>query len=118
MAGAREEPCRCRLTSSRRRCRSFARGSTSRRLTLVSRRDRLLSHNITEEITLADTTHRGRRTVTFPEANYDEEHVAAVLITRDAAGNHRAYVKDIPGKTQPDPEIVALLAQSAEIANL
>lgn len=54
----------------------------------------------------------------FTEANYDEEHVAAVLITKDSDGNHRAYVKDIPGKSQPDPEIVALLAQSASIANL
>ncbi len=62
--------------------------------------------------------HRGSRTVTFPEANYDEQHVAAVLITRDPAGNLRSYVKDVPGQNQPDPEIVALLAQSAEIANL
>lgn len=41
-----------------------------------------------------------------------------MLITRDPDGNHRAYVKDVPGKSQPDPEIVALLTQATEIANL
>lgn len=56
--------------------------------------------------------------VSFPETNLDEERVAAVLITKDSDGNHRAYVKDVPGKNQPDPEVVALLVQSVELTNL
>lgn len=56
--------------------------------------------------------------VTFPEAPNDQEMLAAVLITRDADGNVRAHVRTYPGYTQPDPDIVALLAQSASIVNL
>lgn len=61
---------------------------------------------------------RSSKTITFPEANYDEERVAAVLINKAPDGTLRTYVKDVPGKSQPDPEIVALLTQSVEIANL
>ena len=61
---------------------------------------------------------RQPRFVTFPETSYDEERMAAVLVTKDDGGNLKAYVKDVPGKHQPDPEIVAALVQSAEIANL
>lgn len=68
---------------------------------------------------MADTRPiRGLKTVTFPEANYDERHIAAVLVTRDDDGQLHAYVKDIPGRNQPDPEVVALLVQSAELSNL
>lgn len=68
---------------------------------------------------MADTKPvKGLKTVLFPEANYRERHVAAVLVTKDDDGNLHAYVKDIPGQNQPDPEIVALLVQSTEIANL
>lgn len=63
-------------------------------------------------------TIRQPRYVVFDEANTDEERVAAVLVSKDEAGNYRAYVKDVPGRQQPDPEIVALLVQSVEIANL
>lgn len=61
---------------------------------------------------------RGLKMATFPEAKLTEAHMAAVLITKDDDGLLHAYVKDIPGRAQPDPEIVALLVQSVEIANL
>lgn len=56
--------------------------------------------------------------VTFPEAPVDEERMAAILITKGDDGNLRAYMKDVPDRTQPDPEIVAALVQATEIANL
>ena len=61
---------------------------------------------------------RSLKVVGFPEASHEEERVAAVLINRDANGNLRAYVKDVPGKNPPDPEVVALLVQSVELCNL
>lgn len=61
---------------------------------------------------------RSTRTVVFSEASYSEERMAAVLINKDEAGNLRAYVADVPGREQPDPEIVAALVQSIEIKNL
>lgn len=67
---------------------------------------------------MADQRIKGMKFATFPEANYDERHVAAVLITKDDAGNLHAYVKESPGFHGPDPEIVALLVQSVELANL
>lgn len=56
--------------------------------------------------------------VTFPEAPTNDEMLAAVLITRDADGNVRSHVRTYPGYSQPDADIVALLAQSASITNL
>lgn len=61
---------------------------------------------------------RSSKTVTFPEASHNEERVAAILVNKAEDGTLRTYVKDVPGKSQPDPEIVALLTQSVEIANL
>jgi hypothetical protein len=58
------------------------------------------------------------RSVVFTEADPEHERMAAVLVTKDEAGALRAYVKDVPGRAQPDPEIVAALVQSVEIANL
>lgn len=56
--------------------------------------------------------------VTFPESDPTEERMAAVLVSRNDDGALKAYVKDVPGRNQPDPEIVAALVQSVEIANL
>lgn len=56
--------------------------------------------------------------VTFPEAPTNEEMLAAVLVTRDADGNVKTYVRTYPGYNEPDADIVALLAQSASITNL
>lgn len=68
---------------------------------------------------MTDTTRpRAPRFVSFDEADPREERMAAVLITRDDAGSVKAYVKDVPGREQPDPEIVLALAQSVEIRNL
>lgn len=61
---------------------------------------------------------KSTRTVVFSEASYDEERMAAVLINKAEDGTLRAYVADIPGREQPDPEIVAMLTQSVEIKNL
>lgn len=62
---------------------------------------------------------RQSKTVVFNEASHEDERVAAVLVSRDATtGNLKAHVKDVPGREQPDPEIVALLVQSVEIRNL
>lgn len=67
---------------------------------------------------MTDGQARGLRFTTFPEANYNEEHVAAVLITKDEEGKHHAYVKEIPGKNPPIPEAVEMLVQAVELANL
>lgn len=61
---------------------------------------------------------KSTRTVSFPEARYDEERMAAVLVNKAPDGTLRAYVADVPGREQPDPEVVALLVQSTELANL
>lgn len=61
---------------------------------------------------------RSLKIVSFPEANYDEERMAAVLVNKAPDGTLRAYVADIPGREQPDPEIVAALVTSVEIRNL
>lgn len=63
-------------------------------------------------------TIRQPKFVVFDEASIHDERMAAVLITKDSSGNLRAFVKDVPGREQPDPEIVAALVQSVEIANL
>lgn len=68
---------------------------------------------------MADTTPvKGLKFAHFPEANHNEQHVAAILVTKDDDGKLHTYVKDIPGRNQPNPEIVAMLAQAVEIANL
>lgn len=66
------------------------------------------------------TDHQVRRPgfTTFPEAPTTEPGVAAILFTRDEHGNIRSYVKEYPGQYAPDPEAVAMLAQSVELANL
>ena len=61
---------------------------------------------------------RSLKIVSFPEANYDEERMAAVLVNKAPDGTLRAYVADVPGRQQPDHEVVALLVQSVEIRNL
>lgn len=61
---------------------------------------------------------KSTRTVSFPEARYDEERMAAVLVNKAEDGTLRAYVADIPGREQPDPEAIALLVQSVELSNL
>lgn len=61
---------------------------------------------------------KSTRTVSFPEARYDEERMAAVLVNKAPDGTLRAYAADVPGREQPDPEVVALLVQSTELANL
>lgn len=67
---------------------------------------------------MADTIRRRAAFTTFPEAPVSEEGVAAVLFTRDEQGNIRSYVKEYPGREAPDPEIVAVLAQSVELSNI
>lgn len=48
-----------------------------------------------------------------------EDRMSAVLITKDrTTGALKAYVKTFPGRSQPDPEIVAALVTSVEITNL
>ena len=61
---------------------------------------------------------KSTRTVVFSEASYDEERMAAVLINKAEDGTLRAYVADVPGREQPDPEVISLLVQSVELANL
>lgn len=56
--------------------------------------------------------------VAFAEASPNEERMSAILINKADDGTLRAYVKDVPGRNQPDPEVVALLVQSVELANL
>ena len=67
---------------------------------------------------MADPGLKSTRTVVFPEASHDEERMAAVLINKADDGTLRAYVADIPGREQPDPEAVAMLVQSVALANL
>lgn len=67
---------------------------------------------------MAGTTPYRMKTITFPEANTTDERMAAVLVTKAEDGTLKAYVKDFPDRHQPDPEIVALLVQATEIANL
>lgn len=61
---------------------------------------------------------KSTRTVVFSEASYDEERMAAVLINKAEDGTLRAYVADVAGREQPDPEVISLLVQSVELANL
>ena len=63
-------------------------------------------------------TVRQPKFVVFDEVDPSEERMAAVLVTRDADGRMKAYTKTVPGREQPDPEIVAALVQSTEIRNL
>lgn len=56
--------------------------------------------------------------VAFDTCTKHEERMAAVLITKADDGSLRAYVKDVQGRNQPDPEIVAALVQSVELRNL
>lgn len=68
---------------------------------------------------MADTRPiRNLKMVTFPEASMHEERVAAVLVTKDEHGAYHAYTKDIPGRAQPDPELIAMLVQGIEIQEL
>lgn len=67
---------------------------------------------------MTDQETRRAGFTTFPEAPTTEPGVAAVLFTRDERGNIRSYVKEYPGHHAPDPEAVAMLAQSVELANL
>lgn len=62
--------------------------------------------------------YKSSRTVAFKDADPHEERMAAVLINRANDGTIRTYTLDVPGRQQPDPEIVAALAQAVEIANL
>jgi hypothetical protein len=67
------------------------------------------------------TEQQARQTkfVVFDEASTDDERMAAVLISKDAeTGALKAHVKAGPGRSEPDPEIVAALVQATEIANL
>lgn len=56
--------------------------------------------------------------VTFPEMTDQERRAAAVLVTVGDDGNLRAHVRDVDGRSEPDPEIVAALVQSIEIRRL
>lgn len=67
---------------------------------------------------MAEPRAKSSRVVSFPEADSHDERMAAVLINRDDAGALKAYVANVPGRPQPDPEIVAALVQSVEIRNL
>lgn len=64
-----------------------------------------------------DTVRRASFTC-FPDAPTTEPGIAAVLFTRDEHGNVRSHVKEYPGHHAPDPEAVAMLAQSVELSNL
>lgn len=55
---------------------------------------------------------------TFPEASTDEPGVAAILFTRGHDGEIRTYVKEYPGQHAPDVEIIAIVSQAVELANL
>jgi hypothetical protein len=39
-------------------------------------------------------------------------------VNRAPDGSIRVYTADVPGRPQPDPEILAVLAQGIEIQNL
>lgn len=70
---------------------------------------------------MTDTTPRPRQTKTavFPDASIYDERMAAVLVTKDAdTGSLKAHVRAAPGRNEPDPEVVAHLVQSVELANL
>lgn len=56
--------------------------------------------------------------VVFPEMTDDEERIAAVLITKHESGELRAHVRDLDGRSDPDPEAVAMLKQSIELRRL
>lgn len=61
---------------------------------------------------------RSTRSVVFPEASPKEERIAAILINKAPDGSLRAYTADVPGRQQPDPELISMLVQSVEIQSL
>lgn len=68
---------------------------------------------------MTDQQIRQTKTAVFPEASYEDERMCAVLVSKDTGtGNLKAYVEVPEGRQQPDPEIVAALVQSVELANL
>lgn len=70
-------------------------------------------------MTAGEARVRQAKFVVFEDASTQDERMAAVLITKDhETGKLKAYVKDVPGRPAPDPEIVAALVQSVEIRNL
>jgi len=70
-------------------------------------------------MTAGEARVRQAKFVVFQDAPTDEERLAAVLVTRDPdTGATKVYTKDVPGRPQPDPEIVAMLAQSVALQNL
>lgn len=67
-------------------------------------------------MTRADRKRSG--VVTFPGAPTNEEEICAVLVTRDDAGNVHHFVRTGPERNAPDPEVSAMYAQAAELANI
>lgn len=67
---------------------------------------------------MADTTPKQTAFVVFDKCVQREERLAAVLVTKSEDGSIKAYTKDVPGRPQPDPEIVDALRTAVEIANL
>ena len=67
---------------------------------------------------MPEQRYKSSRTVSFRDADPHEERLAAILVNKADDGSIRTYVADVPGREQPDPEIVAVLAQAVSIANL
>ena len=65
------------------------------------------------------TVHNQSKTATFPDASYEDERIAAVLIAKDAnTGDLKAHVATSGDRKPPSDDAIAMLVQSAEIANL
>lgn len=70
-------------------------------------------------MTAGDARIRQPKFVVFPDVDPHDERLAAVVVVRDhQSGSIKAITKDVPGRPQPDPEIVAALVTAVEIANL
>lgn len=62
---------------------------------------------------------RSTKMVVFEDADHHDESVVAILIQRDASdGRTKVFVKEYPGNRAPDPEVVAVLKQAVDLANL
>lgn len=55
---------------------------------------------------------------TFPEAPRDQEPIAAVLVTKDADGQTRTWVRTYDEYQPPSDEALGFLGTATDIANL
>ena len=65
-----------------------------------------------------ETPVRHLKSATFPESDVSHERVAAIFVTKDDEGKYRTYTQAYGANREPDPEVVAMLAQSIELRNL